>query len=275
MRAFWAEPYLWVHLAGLAALPVFLELTLVGLAIGDPILPVWLELLLVGGVGLVPIFWMQWQRPFYIFSLMAVALKPEQLTSDQLRVLTLFKAPRTRILAVVGAIVAVLVLRQIYSVAAIAAEVVPFADVGRGIGLLLAAVAFLVSHLFLQVPLSVAGVMLTGDTAFAATTPYPVEQVRQAFTVLGLPVNRILPPVIAEPAIVASDGVLNREAAPPTQPMSVPDAAVISTQAGAEATGLESAAAPTGELAAAEPMVDEWSDPPPAHEPPAGDEPVR
>jgi len=51
MRSFWTEPFLWIHLAGIAALPLALELVWLGLAVGDPILPVWLELVLVIATG--------------------------------------------------------------------------------------------------------------------------------------------------------------------------------------------------------------------------------
>lgn len=224
MRSFWSDPYLWLHLAGLAALPIFLELCLVGFAIGDPILPSWLELLLVGIVGIAPILWMQWQRPFYIFSLIALALKPEQLTEDQRRLLTLFKSPRNRILAAIVPILLLIVLRQAYYSAAIAAEVLPFSTGWHGSGLLLAAVAFLGSNLFLQVPVAVASVMATSESEFAATTPYPTEQVRQSFTLLGLPINRILPAVQTEPgaALAISDTHLT----PPAASNSVDEAEV-------------------------------------------------
>jgi hypothetical protein len=33
-----------------------------------------LEVLLVAGLGIAPVLWMQWQRPFYIFSIVAIAL---------------------------------------------------------------------------------------------------------------------------------------------------------------------------------------------------------
>jgi hypothetical protein len=199
MRAFWLDPYLWIHLAGLAALPIFLELCLVGLAIGDPILPAWLELLLVAGVGIAPVLWMQWQRPFYIFSIVLVALKPDQLTEDQRRLLTQFKSQRQRWLAVGAAIALFFGLRWMFVVAAIASETVPAWPGGRATGLLLAAAAFLASNLFLQVPVSVAGVMLTGDSDFIQLTPYPLEQIRPSFTLLGLQIRQILPPLVVEP----------------------------------------------------------------------------
>lgn len=199
MRSFWTDPYLWIHLAGLAALPLFLEVCVVGFAIGDPVLPVWLELLLVAAVGTAPILWMQWQKPFYIFSTLVVALKPEQLTDDQRRLLTLFKSQRNRILAAIVAFSLILLLRQLYSASAIAATVVPFAVGWRLVGLIVAAIGFLGSNLFAQVPVSVAGVMLAEEAQFAATPPHPTETIRQSFTLLGLQVNQILPPVLPEP----------------------------------------------------------------------------
>lgn len=241
MRSFRSDPYLWIHLAGLAALPIFLELCLVGLSVGDPMLPVWLELSLVATIGIAPILWMQWQRPFYIFSTVVIALKPEQLTEDQRRLLTLFKSQRNRLLAVGVSLVLLVLLRQIYDSAAIAAGVVPLPITGRWFGLLLAAVGFLASNLFLQVPVSVASVMLRSDSTFAAALPHPLEQIRQSFTSLGLQVNRILPPILPEappslvvsvptsPQPVAVDGLevaSPPENAPPSiPPDQVPDAA--------------------------------------------------
>ena len=204
MRAFWLDPYLWIHLAGLAALPIFLELCVIGLAIGDPILPVWLEVLLVAAAGIAPVLWMQWQRPFYIFSIVAVALKPEQLTEDQRRLLTLFKSQRNRFVSVGVAIVLLFVLRWIYDGAAIASEVAPALPGGRVTGLLLAAVGFLGSNLFLQVPVSVAGVMLTEESAFAKLTPHSLDQIRQSFTILGLQLRQILPPILVETPVFAT-----------------------------------------------------------------------
>ncbi len=196
MRSFWSDPYLWIHLSGLAAFPLFLEGCLVGFSIGDPIFPVWLELFLVAVVGIAPVLWMQWQRPFYIFSLVAVTVKPERLTDEQRRLLTLFKLPRNRVLAIVASLALVVVLQKVYALAPIAAASLPFLPQVRLVGLLLAAIAFLACNLFVQVPVSVASVMLTSETKVGATAPYPLEQIQRGFTLLGLRLNQILPPVI-------------------------------------------------------------------------------
>jgi len=51
-----SEPILWIHVAGLAVVPIFLELCLLGLAVSDPLLPAWLELFIVAAVGVVRCF---------------------------------------------------------------------------------------------------------------------------------------------------------------------------------------------------------------------------
>lgn len=193
MRSFWTEPFLWIHLAGLAAVPLTLELVWLGLAVGDPILPVWLEFFLVAAIGLVPVLWMQLTRPFDIFSLLIFAMKPEQLTEDQRRLLSLFKTKTNRLLTVVAAVLMLWVLWQIYRVAPVAAPIAPLAPRWHLIGLLWSGLAFLASNLFLQVPLSVAQVLLTSESEYSATAPYPVEKVPRDFTIPGVRVNRILP----------------------------------------------------------------------------------
>jgi len=196
MRSFWSEPYLWVHAAGVAFLPIFLELCLLGFAVGDPILPAGLEVGLVAAIGIAPLLWMQLFRPFYIFSLVVFALKPEKLTVDQRRILSLFKMQESRVLAAVTPVFLVGVLWQLYRVAPVAASVAPFPEAWRVAGLLLAAIAFLACNLFLQVPVSVARILLLSDTEFTATEPFPADKISQNFTIFGVKVNQILPPVL-------------------------------------------------------------------------------
>ena len=207
MRSFWTEPFLWIHLAGLAALPLCLELVWLGLAVGDPILPVWLEFLLVGAIGIVPVLWMQLTRPFDIFSLLVLAMKPEQLAEQQRRILSLFKTKTNPLLTIVGAVFMLWVLWQIYRVAPVAAAIAPLAPGWRLAGLLGASLAFLASNLFLQVPLSVAQVLLTSESEFSSTEPYPVEKTLQDFTLPGVRVNQILPIRVTESAVTTTSSV--------------------------------------------------------------------
>jgi len=192
----WSERFLWIHVAGLAVLPIMLGLCLLGLAVGEPTLPVWVELLLVGSTSIAPVLWMQWQRPFYIFSILAVALKPEKLTSDQQRLLRLFKARSARLWAVIAAAVSAIALWQLYQIAPIATGVVPLQS--HLLGLLLASIALLASNLFFQVPLSALRILVTSNAKVEATEPYPAAEIRQNFTVLGLQVQQILPPLETE-----------------------------------------------------------------------------
>jgi hypothetical protein len=203
MRAFWSDPYLWLHAAGVAAVPLWLLVCLLGFAVGNPSLPPWLELGLVAIAGVAPIAWMQSQRPFCIYSLLVVALRPERLTEDQRKVLALFRARRNPIWIAGGALLLFLVLKLLYDIAPIASEITPFPPEWRGVGLLIAAIGFLGSSLFLEVPLSVLQVMLASDRDFASAAAVPVEQISKNFLIFGVRVNQILPAI--EPELAHSE----------------------------------------------------------------------
>lgn len=211
MGSFRRDPYLWIHFAGLAALPLFLDICLLGLAAGYPVMPVWLEMGLLLGFGIVPVLWMQWQRPFYIFSLLAVAVKPEQLTEERRRLLPLFRSWQVKLFTGLGAIVWAWILWQIYCLAPIAAAVTPFKSHLLGLGV--AALAFLGSNLFLQVPLSVLRVLLANEQQLAATEPYTAAAIAQDFTILGLRLKQVLPELEDGPSAVATADVSSLEGA--------------------------------------------------------------
>ncbi|GAB4384883.1 MAG: hypothetical protein Kow00121_49000 [Elainellaceae cyanobacterium] len=222
MRPSWSDPYLWVHLAGIAAVPVLLELCLLGLATGEPNFATWFELLFVGSIGILPVFWMQWQRPFCIFSLLAFALKPSHLTDEQRRTLRLFKSPLNRVLSILTAGIMVWVLWQLYQLAPIASPGI-FPTANRGIGLLIAAIAFWASNLFLQVPISVLPVLLTPERQRAALEPYPAAQIPQDFTVPGIRVSQILPPLrTPAPSNLDSASTAPKTSPPPAATAVVP-----------------------------------------------------
>jgi hypothetical protein len=189
---------LWIHLSGAATLPIFLGLCLLGLAVGSPLLPVWLEIFLVAVAGIVPVLWMQWFRPFYIFSILVVALKPQNLTSVQQQILTRFKTKLNQGITLFVAVLLAVILWQLYRLAPLAASVVPFPPSWRWAGLLLAASAFLASNLFLQVSASVMAVLLTPESKLAATKPHVLEKIRQDFTIAPWQVDRLLPAFASE-----------------------------------------------------------------------------
>ncbi|MEC4986386.1 MAG: low-complexity tail membrane protein [Oscillatoria sp. PMC 1068.18] len=196
MQSFKSEPFLWIHLAGLAVLPLTLELVWLSLAVGDPVLPFWLELFFLAIVAIAPIAVMQWYRPFDIFSVLIVSLQPQQLTEKQRKILRLFKTPKHRVFTLVGAILMFLLLWQIYRYAPAAATVALFPPQWRIVALLVAAFAFLLSNLFLQVPISVLSVLLTSQAEYEATEAIAQSQISQEFTVPGLRVQKILPTLV-------------------------------------------------------------------------------
>ncbi len=197
MRSFWSEPFLWIHLAGLAALPLCLAFCLLGLAVGDPIAPVGLEFAAVAAVGIAPVLWMQLTRPFYIFSVVALSLRSEQLTIPQRQILNLFKTKSVKVPAILSALFLLWVLGRLYDLAPIASAVAPFQPEWRVAGLLLAGVAFLGANLFLQIPVSVLRVLVASEAEFAATEPATVESIRRDFTIPGWQLNQILPPIVS------------------------------------------------------------------------------
>ena len=193
MRSFRSEPFLWIHLAGIAVVPLSLQVVWLGLAVGTPVPFFWLELLLVAAAGIFPVFWMQWQRPLDIFSLLILAVKPEEMTESQRQILSLLKSNRQRLLSVIAAIVMLLVLWQLYQLAPIAAMAASIIPPFRLLGLLIASVAFLLSNLFFQVPVSVLGVFLTSPEKSADREPYPVAEIEKDFTIPGWRVGQIFP----------------------------------------------------------------------------------
>ncbi|MEM9768952.1 MAG: low-complexity tail membrane protein, partial [Cyanobacteria bacterium P01_D01_bin.71] len=116
------DPYLWLNFAGLATVPLWLDICLAGLAVSDPMVPPWLELVALVMVGTAPILWMQVQRPFYIFSVPGLVLRPDQLNEDRRRLLTLQRSWYSQSLALLTAIALFLALYWLYQLAPIAAD---------------------------------------------------------------------------------------------------------------------------------------------------------
>lgn len=205
MQSFRLDPYLWIHLAGIAALPILLEVCLLGLAVGYPLLPPVLEVAILAAIGIGPILWMQWTRPFYIFSLLAVALQPEKLSDQQRQMLRFFKTPVAKGFTLVAPVVLIWALWQLYKLAPIAADFTPISSQLRLVGLLVAAIAFLACNLFLQVPLSVLHVLLVSPQSVENAEAYPLAEIPQDFTLIGLRIPKILPQLKAEPKAAAVD----------------------------------------------------------------------
>ncbi|PSN19471.1 hypothetical protein C7271_07175 [filamentous cyanobacterium CCP5] len=201
MPSFRLDPYLWVHLAGLAAVPLWLDICLLGLATGGPVLSVGVEIAILTLLGALPVLWMQWQKPFCIYSLVFLALRPAAIDEPQRQTLRLFRGLIPRLIALVVPVPLVLTLGKIYEIAPVAAETTPFPN--RTVGFLAAAIAFLLANLFTQVPASVLKVLLTSEKAWAKRTPYLPEEIPRNFTLIGLPVKKILP-ALTQPVLSAT-----------------------------------------------------------------------
>lgn len=191
MKNFRTEPYLWIHVAGIAVAPLFLTVTWLALSIGDPLRFYWLELGLIGITGIVPILWMQWTRPFNIFSLLFVAIKPDKLTEEQRKILSLFKTRKNKIFNLMTALGLLILGWYLYQWSPLGSIVIITLPQWRILGLMIAAIAFLLSNLFVQIPASVFGVLITSPQQWLNTNPYPSDKITEGFTVLGLRVNHI------------------------------------------------------------------------------------
>ena len=186
-----SEPFLWIHLAGVALFPGLLCIAWVGLAIGDSFAPV-LELSWLAAIAIAPILLMQLTRPFDIFSVLIFSLQPECLSEEQRKILSLFKTFKQKLLSITAASLMMLVLWLLYRLSPLAIGIVGFLPQWRILGLAIATLAFLGSNLFLQVPLSVLQVLLTLEANFIEVEAYPLEKIARSFTIPGIKVSKIL-----------------------------------------------------------------------------------
>lgn len=193
MSSFRTEPILLIHVLGLATLPIFLGICMFFLGVGEPLLPKTLEIFIIGAIGTLPLLWMQLRRPFYIFAILGLAVKPEQLTDKQRKILCLINTTFSRRLALLSAIILLGILYWLYDFSQVVANFASFMPQWRSLALLGSGVAFLASNLFLQIPVSVARVFVTKETEFVGLDPLPLERIKEDFTILGVQVNQILP----------------------------------------------------------------------------------
>ena len=186
-----SEPFLWIHLLGISVFPIFMGITIVGLSIGDSYSAV-VELILLTAITVLPIFWMQFKRPFDIFSVLFVSLKPECLSDRQKIVLSLFKRFRHKFLSAIAAILMTALLWLLYSLSPLGVGIANFVPQQRILGLTIAAVGFFATNLFFQIPLSVLLVLSTKPAKLIQTTPYSADKIKSDFTIVGIKIERIL-----------------------------------------------------------------------------------
>ncbi len=194
------DPYLWLYLAGLATLPLWLDGCLAGLAVGDPVLPPVFEMAGTALLGSGLALWLQWQRPWYVFSLGLVSLRPDRLSPARLKVLALQRSLWSRLLSVLATVGLIGVLAWLYPLAPIAAPSTPFMGQSRAVGWLVSTIAFLGANLCLQWALSVIPALWVPARVWQQVTPYEVDLILQDFVVPGLRLTQILPDLV-EPSM--------------------------------------------------------------------------
>lgn len=187
-----SEPFLWIHLSGIVFLPVLLEIVWVSLALGNSFSPI-LELSLLGIGGIVPVLLMQLIRPFNIFSILLVSLKAESLTSEQKKILSLFKTTKQNFFSLLAAFIMAITLGLLYRLSPLSIGIASCLPQWHLLGLAIAILAFLGSNLFLQVPLGVLLVLLTKQSRLSEIEPYTTEKIDQNFTTPGIKVSRFSP----------------------------------------------------------------------------------
>ncbi|MGK7930934.1 MAG: low-complexity tail membrane protein [Microcystaceae cyanobacterium] len=186
-----ANPYLWLHFTGIAASPIFLLLTWLSLSLGDPLPFYWLELVIIGVIAILPVFLMQWLRPFYIYCLIIVSINPLNLTEEQRKILPWFKTGKQRGIALLTSIAMIGVLWLIYQYAPLADMMTRNLPQWRILGLFTAIITFSLANLFIQVPMSVLGILTSNPQILETSEPYPSERISEQFSILGLKLRQI------------------------------------------------------------------------------------
>ncbi|MGC1308452.1 MAG: low-complexity tail membrane protein [Phormidesmis sp.] len=202
--------YLWVHLVGLAAVPLLLDICLAGLASAGPALPYRTQFWAIALLGIAPSLYMQLARPFYLFSLPPLALKPAVLSEDQRRCLTVLKSWQLKALAGMTAICLLWILVQLYERSP---QVTPV--MRPAAGLISAAVTFFLACTFLQIAVSAIRVILVGPDTLKRVAIFEEGAIASTFLIIGLRVNQILPaPPAVQPLAKAADIVPESDVAP-------------------------------------------------------------
>lgn len=180
--------YLWVYVASLAAVPLLLALCLAGLASAGPALPYGGQFWAIALLCIPPSLAMQWLRPFYIYSLPPLAIRPAELTDDYKRCLRLFQSWQVKALAGATAVFAFWLLKQLYlRITFISPVFTPLA------GGLIALLTFFLTCGLLQVSVSSLRALLVGQDALSRVSPYEEDAIAKDFLLLGFKVKKILP----------------------------------------------------------------------------------
>lgn len=185
------EPFLWIHLTGIALFPAFVGLTLIALAVGDSF-SYMVELPLLAAIAILPVLVMQLIRPFDIFSVLFFSLKPEYLSEEQRQILALFKTFKQQLTSIIAALLMLVILWLLYRLSSLAIGITDFLPQWRIAGLAIASFTYLLANLFFQVPLSVLLVLTAKESKLVNVEPCSIAEIEHNFTVPGIKVSKIL-----------------------------------------------------------------------------------
>lgn len=185
-----SELFLWIHLGGIIMFPLFLLITVIGLAVGESYSYL-IEVPLLVAISIVPILLMQLYRPFNIFSVLLFSLKPELLTASQKKILALFQRKQQKFANVIAAVLMLLSLWLLYYLSSGVGDLVSFFPPQRSLGLVIAVIAFLGSNLFLQIPLSALQALLTDQAKLSQTEQCSLEEIEAGFTTPGIKIGKM------------------------------------------------------------------------------------
>ena len=185
-----SEPFLWIHLGGIAMFPPFFLLTAVGLAVGKSY-SYWLEIPLLTTIAILPVLLMQLYRPFNIFSVLFLALKPKSLNEDRRRILALFQRKQQKLVNAIAAVLMLLSLGAIYRWLPMVKGIADLLPQQHILGLVIASVAFSGANLFVQIPLNALQVLFTQESELDRTELYTSKAIEKNFTTPGIQLNNI------------------------------------------------------------------------------------
>ena len=186
-----SEPFLWIHLGGIIMFPFFFLLTSVGLAVGKSYSYL-LEIFLSIAIAILPVLLMQLYRPFNIFSVLFISLKPQSLTENRRKILALFQRKQQKFMNAIAAVFMLFSLGLAYylSSTAIVVRIADLLPQQHSLGLVIAIVAFFGSNLFFQIPLSALQVLLSDELELAQIELYTPEAVANKFTTPGIKIDK-------------------------------------------------------------------------------------
>ncbi len=189
------DPYLWLHLVGLALLPLTLALVAIALAWGIPLPFSVLELVVIVLVGGLPVWVLQILRPWQPFGFLIFQIPPERMDERQKQILRLIQGTRQPLLNAVGAVAMVILLWQIAHYSPLATGVSEGFLHWRIVGLGLAIVGFFLSNVLLQMSLTLLPTLFLSESTVTAIDPHPNVSIRRDFACWGIPMGQIFPSV--------------------------------------------------------------------------------